>query len=72
MKDLIGRVGLFGLVSAAIFGSSLAGCAGERDPINRVQQGVVDKAFFIGANFEDFRDDPEFRTKSFNIDSGAN
>ena len=72
MKDWIGRVGLFGLVSAAIFGSSLAGCAGERDPINRVQQGVVDKAFFIGANFEDFRDDPEFRTKSFNIDSGAN
>lgn len=72
MKDWMGRVGLYGLVSAAIFGSSLAGCAGERDPINRVQQGVVDKAFFIGANYEDFRDDPEFRTKSFNIDSGAN
>lgn len=72
MKDWMGRIGLFGLVGACIFGSSIAGCAGERDPINRVQQGVVAKSFFLGDNLEDHRDDPEFRTKSFNIDSGAN
>jgi hypothetical protein len=72
MKDWMGRIGLFGLVGACIFGSSIAGCAGERDPINRVQQGVVPKSFFLGQNLEDHRDDPEFRTKSFNIDSGAN
>jgi hypothetical protein len=72
MKEWMGRIGLFGLVGACIFGSSIAGCAGERDPINRVQQGVVQKSFFLGENLEDHRDDPEFRTKSFNIDSGAN
>jgi hypothetical protein len=37
-----------------------------------VQPGVVPKAFFLGNNLEDYKDDPEFRTKSFNIDSGAN
>ncbi|MBX3209521.1 MAG: hypothetical protein KF764_31090 [Labilithrix sp.] len=54
-----------------VLGSS-AGCAEERDPINRVQAGAVPKAFFLGSDLEDFRDDPEFRTKSFNIDSAAN
>jgi hypothetical protein len=48
------------------------GCAEERDPINRVQAGVVPKTFFVGKDLKDFRDDPEFRTKSFNIDSAAN
>jgi Met-zincin len=48
------------------------GCAEERDPINRVQAGAVPKAFFLGSNIQDYKDDPEFRTKSFNIDSAAN
>ena len=54
-----------------VLGNSV-GCAEERDPINRVQSGAVPKAFFLGADFEDHKDDPEFRTKSFNIDSAAN
>ena len=69
----LSRIGLSGLVIALVGGSSgLVGCAEERDPIDRTQAGVVVKSFFIGEDFEDFRDDPEFRTKSYNIDSGAN
>ncbi|MBX3232699.1 MAG: zinc-dependent metalloprotease [Labilithrix sp.] len=50
----------------------MTGCAEERDPISRVQANAVAKSFFLGPNLEDYKDDPEFRTKSFNIDSGAN
>ncbi len=53
-------------------GLGMAGCATERDPINRTQAGIVDKTFFLGPNLQDYRDDPEFRTKSFNIDSAVN
>ena len=68
-----GRTSLVALVAAVAGGSGgVAGCASERDPINRTQPGVVDKSFFVGENLEDFKDDPEFRTKSYNIDSGAN
>lgn len=62
--------GAFAALVMGVLGSS-AGCAEERDPINRVQAGAVPKAFFVG-DLEDFRDDPEFRTKSFNVDSAAN
>ena len=68
-----GRTSLVALVFAVAAGSGgLSGCASERDPINRTQPGVVDKSFFVGENLQDFKDDPEFRTKSYNIDSGAN
>jgi hypothetical protein len=68
----LGRIGLTALVMGVVGGSSgMVGCAAERDPIDRTQPGVVTKSFFIGANFEDYKDDPEFRTKSYNIDSGA-
>lgn len=63
--------GAFGALVLGVLGSSV-GCAEERDPINRVQAGAVPKAFFLGQNLEDFKDDPEFRTKSFNVDSAAN
>ncbi len=68
----LGRVSLAALLVGVTCGSGLVGCAAERDPINRVQAGVVDKTFFLGADLSDFHDDPEFRTKAFNIDSGAN
>lgn len=69
----LSRMGLSALVLGLVGGSGgITGCAAERDPIDRTQPGVVVKSFFIGEDFEDFRDDPEFRTKSFNIDSGAN
>jgi len=35
------------------------GCAGERDPINRVQANAMPKSFFIG-NIADNNADPEF------------
>lgn len=63
--------GAFIALVLGVLGNSV-GCAEERDPINRVQAGAVPKAFFLGPDLEDYRDDPEFRTKSFNIDSAAN
>ena len=69
----LGRLALTGLVFTVCGSSGLiSGCAEERDPINRVQQGALAKSFFLGPNLEDPKDDPEFRTKAFNIDSGAN
>lgn len=47
------------------------GCA-ERDPIDRTQTNITDKHFLLGDDLEDFSDDPEFRMKSFNIDSAVN
>ena len=68
----LGRTSLVALVFAVAGSGGVAGCAAERDPINRTQPGVVDKAFFVGENLGDYKDDPEFRTKSYSIDSGAN
>lgn len=69
----LGKIGLTILV-LGVMGSSGIGCAEERDPINRTQPNISDKSFFLGADISDsgFADDPEFRTKSFNIDSAAN
>ena len=67
-----GRVGLVALCLGVMGGTgSISGCASERDPINRVQPGVVDKTFFLGQDLQDYKDDPEFRTRSFSIDSAA-
>jgi hypothetical protein len=60
-----GKIGLTALVMGVALGSgTVAGCASERDPINRTQPGIVDKGFFLGESIDDFKDDPEFRTKS--------
>lgn len=68
-----GRIGLIALVIGVSGGSGLAvGCAAERDPINRVQPNALPKSFFLGDNLQDYKDDPEFRTKTYNIDSAAN
>lgn len=45
-------------------------CAEERDPVNRVQPYAIDKAYFIGEDFTDTRDDPEFYTRNHVIDVG--
>ena len=68
----LGTGGLLALVTGVISSTGLAGCAEERDPIDRTQPEIVEKAFFVGANLEDHKDDPEFRTKSYNISSAAN
>jgi hypothetical protein len=45
-------------------------CAEERDPVNRVQPYALDKAYFIGEDFEDTRDDPEFYSRNHVVDVG--
>jgi len=64
MRTLLARTGLVLLAASACLA---AGCAEERDPINRVQPNVLPKQFFLGENLADPSDDPEFRMKSFTI-----
>ncbi len=40
------------------------GCAGERDPISRVQPAALPKSFFVGNKLNDPSDDPEFYSRS--------
>mgnify|MGYP005855514111 CR=1 FL=1 len=69
MKTLLARFGLLSLAGA----SALAfGCAAERDPISRVQPNALPKSFFVGERLDAPDDDPEFRMKSFTIDSSTN
>lgn len=44
------------------------GCAAERDPINRIQPAAIPKSFFLGADFVDPSDNPEFYARSMVID----
>ncbi len=55
------------IVVAAMMG---VGCAEERDAVNRVQPYALDKAYFIGEDFRDTRDDPEFYSRNHVIDVG--
>lgn len=47
-----------------------AACAGERDPINRVQPWALDKSFFVGADLQSTADDPEFWAQGTVVDVG--
>src|SRR5205085_35604 len=60
------RLGLVAL-GASLTGISV-GCAEERDPINRVQPQAIPKSFFLGQNFEDPADNPEFYARSMVVD----
>ena len=44
----------------ALASSLTAGCATEREPINRVQPNALEKSFFVGEDLRDSSDDPEF------------
>ncbi len=55
------------LLLAAV-SSLVAGCADERDPVNRVQPYALDKAHFIGEDFASTADDPEFWSQTMIID----
>ncbi|MBI4703550.1 MAG: hypothetical protein HY744_20760 [Deltaproteobacteria bacterium] len=48
----------------------LAGCAEEREPINRVQANALAKSFFVGPKLLDPSDDPEFWNQASLIDVG--
>jgi len=65
----MGRIGLTALIMGIVGASSgVMGCAAERDPINRVQPNAIPKSFFIGGNFNDSADDPEFYARSMVVD----
>lgn len=60
------RLGIAAIVGAVVGGS--VGCAQERDPINHVQPSALDKSFFVGANLQDPKDDPEFYLRNTVVD----
>src|SRR5689334_21053509 len=65
---LAARLAGLSLLSLAITGA--AGCAEERDPINRVQPNALPKAFFVGADYVGSQDDPEFFARASITDVG--
>src|SRR5581483_9200681 len=56
------------LLGALAFG---AGCAQERDPINKVQPNALNKHFFAGADLSDRTDDPQFFWRGYVVDASA-
>ncbi len=61
----LGRLGLTALVAGIVATSGgMVGCAEERDPINRVQLNAIPKSFFVGQNYSDPADDPEFYART--------
>ena len=69
MRTWLARSGLVLLAASACLA---AGCAQERDPINRVQPNALPKTFFLGEDLKSPSDDPEFRMKSFVAGSSVN
>ena len=67
MKLRSTRTGIVCLSILASVATMAAGCAEERDPINRVQTGALAKSFFVGADLKNPTDDPQFRMKAFNV-----
>lgn len=61
------------LVSAVLVLLGSASCASERPPINRVQANALKKAFFVGEDLADPKDNPEFyyRPTIVDVDYGA-
>ena len=57
-------------LTALALGSSMH-CAEERAPIVRVQEGALRKEWFIGADYQSTRDDPEFYMENFVVDAPA-
>ena len=70
MSTSLNRIILGALVGFASLG---AGCAGERDPIDRVQPDAIPKSFLIGQKLNDPTDDPEFYSRSMlvGVDYGS-
>ncbi len=48
----------------------IAGCAMERAPVDRVQPYALEKSSFVGEDFSDSSDNPEFWTQATLIDVG--
>jgi hypothetical protein len=67
-----GRLQLIVLILLAVWVSAAAGCAQERDPINRVQANAISKHFFLGPSLSDSSDDPEFYWRNYVVDASVN
>ncbi len=65
------RPSLFPVLVVAGVVATGAGCAEERDPINRVQPNALAKSFFLGEDLADPDDDPEFFMRNTVIDVAA-
>jgi hypothetical protein len=59
-----------GVLAAALAAGVLAGCAEERDPVDRVQPYALPKSFFVGEDFANTADDPEFWYQATLVDVG--
>lgn len=57
-------------VAAVTLAVLAAGCAEERPAINRVQPFALQKAHFIGEDFQSTHDDPEFYSQATLVDVG--
>ena len=68
LVKLAARFGIVTLAGASVFAS---GCAEERDPLSHLQPNALPKSFFVGEKLDVPDDDPEFRVKSFTIDSSV-
>src|SRR5262245_30682180 len=68
ISRLASRIALGAIVLGALGG---AGCAEERDPINRVQSNALPKSFFVGSDIADPGDDPEFYWRNYVVDASA-
>ncbi len=66
MTGWLSRLSLGALIGIVSVG---AGCAMERDPIQRVQPQAIPKSFFLGADFKSSNDDPEFYGRTMIIDA---
>lgn len=65
MGRVLTKIGvLLGAVAA------FAGCAEERDLIDRVQPYALEKSYFVGENLSNAADDPEFWTQGTLVDVG--
>jgi hypothetical protein len=62
----------FRVTALAVLGIvTLASCARERSPINRVQPFALQKAHFVGEDLVGLQDDPEFYALSTLVDVGG-
>jgi hypothetical protein len=62
---------LFAGLLITMGGAAIFGCAGERDPIDRVQPYALEKALFVGQDLQDPADNPEFWTQGTLVDVGG-
>lgn len=69
-RNVVGRRSVAVVLAATMWTAIAAGCAQEREPINRVQANVLPKSFFVGA-INDHSDDPEFYYRATVTDAAA-